>query len=146
MGATITIVGRLGRDGELRQAGQSQVLTLSVGVTGRKKQGDEKAPTEWYSAEVWGQRGQSLAQHCKKGQQVIVSGEFEIQRFTNQQGVPTIKPVVNVQSFEFGAAPQGGQQQQAAAAPQRATTPPPPAPPQQNDLDALFMSGDEIPF
>jgi single-strand DNA-binding protein len=145
MGATVTIVGRLGRDGEVRQAGQSQVLTLSVGVTGKKK-GNEQAPTEWYSAEVWGQRGQSLAQHCKKGQQIIVSGEFEIQRFTNQQGVPTIKPVINVQGFEFGAAPQGGQQQtqQAAPPPPKPATAPPV--PQSNDLAALFASADEIPF
>ena len=70
---SITVAGRLGKDSELRQAGQSQVLSFSVaGDTGF---GDRKQ-SHWFNCSLWGNQGAALQQYLKKGQQVTVIGEY----------------------------------------------------------------------
>lgn len=69
----VTVAGRVGKDSELRQAGQSQVLSFSVaGDTGF---GDRKQ-SHWFNCSIWGNQGAALEQYLKKGQQVTVIGEY----------------------------------------------------------------------
>ena len=68
----ITVAGRIGKDAETRQAGQTSVTNFSVAVdTGY---GDKKK-TVWLDCSLFGQRGEKLAQYLTKGQQVTVTGE-----------------------------------------------------------------------
>lgn len=70
---TVTIAGRLGRDAELRQAGNSQVCGFSVAAdTGF---GDRKQ-SHWFDCSIWGNQGAALCQYLKKGSQVTITGEF----------------------------------------------------------------------
>lgn len=70
---TVTIAGRLGRDAEVRQAGNSQVCSFSVAAdTGF---GDRKQ-SHWFNCSIWGNQGVALCQYLKKGGQVTITGEF----------------------------------------------------------------------
>ena len=67
------ISGRVGKDAELRQAGQSQVCSFSVAANsgfGDKKQ------THWYECSLWGNQGQALKPYLLKGKEVVIVGEF----------------------------------------------------------------------
>ena len=70
--ARITIAGHLGSDPETRNAGSTTVTSFSVAVnTGF----GERECCTWYRPSIWGKRGETAAQHLKKGDPVIISGE-----------------------------------------------------------------------
>jgi single-strand DNA-binding protein len=134
---TVTAIGRLGKPGELRTVGQSQVLVLSIAVDRQKRAGEANPTTDWYSAEIWGKRAEALAPHMAKGQTVAVSGRLELQTFQKSD-----KPTINVNDFTFaGGKPSG------AATPAPAPAPKPAFKQQQaTDIEALFGGDEEIPF
>jgi single-strand DNA-binding protein len=70
---SITIAGNIGKDAEVRNAGDSKVTSWSVAVDdgfGQNKR------TIWFDCSMWGGRGEKLAPHLTKGSKVAVSGEF----------------------------------------------------------------------
>ena len=70
--AHVTLIGHLGKDPEIRQAGQHQVVSFSIAVTtgfGEKKQ------TTWWNCNFWGDRAVKVAQYLAKGKPVLVEGE-----------------------------------------------------------------------
>lgn len=69
----ITIAGRVGRDAEIRHAGDSQVARFSVADDQYKKD----APTIWWSVDLWGDRAAKLAPHIVKGGHVTVTGNVQ---------------------------------------------------------------------
>lgn len=70
-----TVVGRLTRDAELRQAGSSQVCGFTVAAT------PYKAEAHFIDVSVWGKRGEALVQFLTKGQQVTVIGNFSVRKY-----------------------------------------------------------------
>lgn len=82
MGAKMTVVGRVGRDADLRNAGGSDVLAFSIATTspfGEKR-------TSWWSVSLFGKRARSLQPHVKKGQLVEVTGSAEIRPYKTSGG------------------------------------------------------------
>lgn len=86
----IFITGYLSRDPELSTTqGGDEVCRLNVPV----KQGwGEKEKTNWYRASVWGKRAKTVAEHCRKGTKVTITGELEIGEY---QGKPQYDIRVN---------------------------------------------------
>lgn len=72
---TIVIAGNIGKDAETRQAGSDNVTSFSVAVEDRK--GREKS-TIWFSVDLWGKRGDALAQYLLKGERVCVAGDLSM--------------------------------------------------------------------
>lgn len=88
---TIFFTGNLGRDAEARSTQSGDVCSFSVAV----RQGfNRDAPSEWYRCSIWGQRGQSLMTHLKKGAKVAVVGELSISSYEG-------KPQYNVRVAEI---------------------------------------------
>ena len=86
---TITVVGTLGRDPELRfTAGGQAVVSFSVADTRRWKnnQGEQQEATTWIDVSAW----QSLAEHCAasltKGSRVTVTGRLESREYEAKDG------------------------------------------------------------
>ena len=82
--ASITIVGRLARDPELRTTAKgTQVCKLTLPVdTGF---GDNKVTT-WWSVTLFGKRAEVAAKHSKKGDTVMVSGPPTVREYTKRDG------------------------------------------------------------
>lgn len=72
MPATIIIPGRLTKDAETRQAGQSQVVSFSVAVSTYE---NKQKGTRFYDVSWFGARAVSAAQYLRKGTAVCVTGE-----------------------------------------------------------------------
>lgn len=112
---SITVAGRLGKDAELRQAGQSNVCSFSVaGDTGF---GNNKQ-SHWFNCSLWGAQGQALQPYLVKGQEVVIVGEFserEYQgKFYKELRVNSIKLMGSKPQQQGQQQPQAwGQQQQA---------------------------------
>ena len=103
---TVTLAGRLGKDAELRQAGQSNVCSFSVaGDTGF---GNNKQ-SHWFNCSLWGAQGQALQPYLVKGQEVVIVGEFSEREY---QGKFYKELRVNSIKLMGGKPQQQGQQQQ----------------------------------
>jgi len=68
-----TVIGNVGKDAELRDAGQTRVCSFSV-ASNEKRKGEDV--TTWVRASVWGARGEKLAPHLLKGTRVAVAGSL----------------------------------------------------------------------
>jgi single-strand DNA-binding protein len=106
----LTIAGVLGKDPELKQVGQDQVLSFTVADS----QGKEK-PTLWWNCQMWGKRATTLQQYMAKGQKVTVSGNIQMREYTDKDGNKKTAMDVRVNDVAL----QGGNEQAPKAAPAR---------------------------
>ncbi len=97
----ITIVGKLGKDPEVKGEGTSKKASFSVAVTRTRKAADGTYPTDWFNAVVWGKQAEIAENFLKKGKTVAVSGTYQIDKYTDKQGNPKEWSSINVDSFQM---------------------------------------------
>ena len=93
---TITLVGRAGRDPELRffESGTS-VANLTMAVD--KASSNREEEPDWFSLEIWGKQAQVAADYVRKGSLIGVVGRMTIEQWTDRNtGQKRSKPVVKV--------------------------------------------------
>ena len=95
--AIINIIGNLGRDPEVRDAGGSKVCSFSVAVTDRVRGAEV---TSWYNVSVWGRKGESSAEYLASGRQVNVSGRLTLRPYESN-GEKRISADVNASEVTF---------------------------------------------
>lgn len=109
-----TIIGNLGKDGELKAVGDSQVLSLNVGCKVRK--GSESA-TVWVRVSYWGKPAAAVAQYCVKGKGVAIRGELTEARLYESNGKTGLSLEMRADALELLG---GGDREHASQAkPQR---------------------------
>jgi len=116
----ITLVGRAGRDPEVRyfESG-TMVANFTLAVNTYKK---DEAP-DWFNLTIWGKQAQVAADYVKKGSQIAVSGRMTSEKWTDRAtGEEKSKPVVVVDQITLlgsknDSADGGGVQAAPAAAP-----------------------------
>lgn len=87
--ATITIVGNVGGDPDLRFTNSGDaVASFSVGVTPRKKQGNDwvDMDTTWYRVSAWRWDAEGVAEHVRKGDKVKVTGRLAAGTYEAKDG------------------------------------------------------------
>lgn len=98
MGNSISFTGRVAGEGEVRQAGKSNVLNFrmasDVGFGERKT-------TNWFNMQVWGARAEKLAPHIEKGKLIFVTGELCLRKYKTKEGVERDSADVNVNTLDF---------------------------------------------
>ena len=85
---TITLVGNLTRDPELRfTTGGRGVASFGIAV-GRRYQvnGEWQEQTSYFNITAWGQLGENAAATLAKGSRVIVTGRLEQREYTTREG------------------------------------------------------------
>lgn len=86
----VIIVGRIGRDPEVRhtQSGQP-VASLSVATdeSYKDKQGNKVEATEWHNITAWGKTAEFIGAYLGKGRLVYIEGKLKTEKYTDQQGV-----------------------------------------------------------
>lgn len=104
----ISIVGRLVRDPETRDAGQSSVCKFTVAVDRAFKnaQGDREA--DFFPCEAWGKTGEFVQQWFKKGEPVAVTGSVHIRSYDDRDGVRRKAVDVRVSQVSFVPQPAKG--------------------------------------
>lgn len=121
---TMKMIGlaRLGRDAEVRRTpGGDAVANLSLAyVCGRKKDGDEYAPSQWIDASLWGAQAEALAQYLKKGSvHCFTIADVRTEEYTDKDDYLRTKLVGRVDSVELGPrqgdAPAGGERRERPA-------------------------------
>jgi single-strand DNA-binding protein len=70
-----TIIGRVGRDAEIKNGGKDNFARWSTAVD--CGYGD-KATTMWVDCTYWGTRAEKIAEYIRKGDRIFVQGEFSL--------------------------------------------------------------------
>jgi len=84
----VFLCGHVGKDPELKAAGSTNMVSLSVATTSRIKKGEEWVEkTEWHNVIFWGRTAEYVAKTASKGDVVTVSGEINYRKYTNKDGV-----------------------------------------------------------
>jgi single-strand DNA-binding protein len=123
----ITLVGRAGRDPEIRyfESG-TMVANLSLAVDAYKK--DEEP--DWFNLVIWGKQAQVAADYVRKGKQIAVSGRSSTEKWTDKTtGEQRSKPVVIVERITLLGSKNDGQQDPFSDAPGGPAAPTPQARP-----------------
>lgn len=128
--ASISVIGRVGQDPQLKTVGQNstQVLEFSVAVNQKKNvNGQQTETAQWFRCAVWGKQGENLVNLIRKGSLLFVQGDLAVSTYTdknNQMAVGLDIKAGTVQCLaDFGQAQQqqqqGGYQSQYQQAPQQ---------------------------
>lgn len=85
----VIVVGRLGKDPEVRTVGNGNTVTqLNVATSENwvDKEGHKQERTEWHRIVVWGRLAEICGKHLTKGRQVYVEGRLQTRSWEDQQG------------------------------------------------------------
>ncbi len=117
----VIIVGRLGRDPEMRYAQSGDPVTSFSVATDRQynaADGSKVKETAWFRVSVWGKQAESCNQYLKKGKLVLVEGRLIIDPktgaprvFTRSDGTMGASLEVNANTVRF-LSPKDGEDEQ----------------------------------
>lgn len=136
----VAITGRITKDLELKQAGQTQVTNFSMAVENPYKKDD----ASFFDIVAFGKTAELLNQYCGKGSKIGVDGTLKQDRFTDKEGNNRSVVRITANRIEFLDTKQSNnqsQQQKGQAKPQ-----------QQPAQDNPFANGnadidpDDLPF
>ena len=84
----VMLIGRLGRDPELRYSQQGTAIAqLSVATTERwtDKDGELQEHTEWFAVKTFGRRAEIVGEHLHKGSSVYLEGRNRTESWDDKQ-------------------------------------------------------------
>ena len=83
---TVVIVGRAGRDAEIKyyESGKSRA-TFSLAVN-RWESNTSAEVTDWFNIEVWDKQAEFASNYLKKGRLAAIEGRIRTSNWTDQAG------------------------------------------------------------
>lgn len=96
---SVTLVGRLIKDPEVRQAGEVAVADMTLAVNRRYKKKEE---TTFIDVTVWGKTAEVAGQYLAKGAEVGVIGRLTQDNWETPEGQKRSKLKVTADSIELG--------------------------------------------
>jgi single-strand DNA-binding protein len=94
----ITLVGRAGRDPEIKYFDSGKVVcNFAIAVNRLKK--DE---TDWFDLEIWGKTAEVAATYVKKGSLIGIIGSLNIESWDDKNsGARRSKPIIRVDKLDL---------------------------------------------
>jgi len=85
----VMIIGRLGRDPEMRYTPSGRPVTNFSVATSRSwntSDGERRTETEWFNIVAWGSLAEICNQYLIKGQQVYIEGRLQSRTWEDTEG------------------------------------------------------------
>ena len=96
---SVTLVGRAGRDPEVRYFESGTVVANLTMAVNRRSRDDEP---DWFNIEIWGKQAQIAADYVRKGSLIGITGSFKLDTWKDRNtGEERSKPVVRVERLEL---------------------------------------------
>jgi single-strand DNA-binding protein len=96
---SITLVGRAGRDPEVKYFESGSVVANLTLAVNRRSRDDEP---DWFNLEIWGKQAQVAADYVRKGSLLGIIGSFKLERWTDRSsGEERSRPVIRVDRLEL---------------------------------------------
>ena len=106
----IIIMGRLGKDPELRRTQQgTPVASFSLAVDRDfKDKGTGERVTDWIDVVAWRQTGEFVSRYFRKGRMAVVEGRLQIRDWTDREGNKRRSAEVVADNVYFGDSKRDG--------------------------------------
>ena len=111
----VMIIGRLGRDPELKYAASGMPianLRIATDESYVDRDGNKVERTEWHTVVVFQRAAENCANYLSKGSLVFVEGSLQTRKWQDQQGQDRYTTEIKAQRVQFldrkGDAPRGG--------------------------------------
>ncbi len=98
----VVLVGRMTRDAELRMTQSNTAVasfTLAVNRPFKNQNGEREA--DFITCVIWRQAAENLANWCKKGSLVGITGNIQTRNYENQQGQRVYVTEVLANNFQL---------------------------------------------
>ncbi|NJP05335.1 MAG: single-stranded DNA-binding protein [Chloroflexaceae bacterium] len=85
----VQLIGRLGKDPEMRYTTQGKPVTTFSMATGDRwtdRDGNERDRTEWHLIETWDRLAEICNQYLTKGRQIYIEGRLKTDKWTDRDG------------------------------------------------------------
>lgn len=85
----VMIIGRLGRDPEMRYTPSGKPVTTFSIATSRSwntSEGERRTETEWFNVVAWGSLAEICKQYLNKGHLVYVEGRLQTRHWDDPEG------------------------------------------------------------
>lgn len=107
----VILLGRLTRDPDTRQAGETTVTHFSVAVDRRyKREGEQSA--DFLSCVAFGKTADFVSKYFYKGMKIALEGHLQTGHYTNKDGVEVYTTDVVAESVEFAESKQASNKPQ----------------------------------
>jgi single-strand DNA-binding protein len=95
---SVQLIGRLGKDPEVKIFGKSQKATFSIATseTYKNAKGEKVEDTQWHNIVIWGKLADIAGQYLKKGAEVAVEGKLVHRAFETDKGEKRYITEINV--------------------------------------------------
>jgi len=85
----VILVGRLGRDPEMRQTGSGTPVTnfsVATNETWNAQNGERQERTEWHNIVTWNKLAEICNEYLSKGQLVYIEGRLQTREWDDRDG------------------------------------------------------------
>lgn len=101
----VILMGRLTKDPEIRQAGETTVARFNIAIDRRYKQ-DGGQTADFPSIVAFGKTAEFIEKYFYKGMKIVTEGRLQTGSYTNKDGVKVYTTDVICESVEFAESKQ----------------------------------------
>ena len=96
---SLTLVGRVGRDPEVKHFESGSVVAKFTLAVDRRSKGEEP---DWFNIEIWGKAAEVAGNYVRKGGMVGITGSLQIERWQDKgTSADRSKPVVKADTLKL---------------------------------------------
>ncbi|MGE0588478.1 MAG: single-stranded DNA-binding protein [Cyclobacteriaceae bacterium] len=95
---SVQLIGRLGKDPEVKEFGKSKKASFSIATTDsyKNQKGDKIEDTQWHNVVIWGRLAGIAEKYLKKGEEVAVEGKLVHRSYETSKGETRYITEINV--------------------------------------------------
>ncbi len=95
---SVQLIGRLGKDPEVKVFGEKKKATFSIATNDsyKNQKGEKVEDTQWHNVVIWGSLAGVAEQYLKKGAEVAIEGKLVHRIYETDKGEKKFFTEVNV--------------------------------------------------
>ncbi len=95
---SVQLIGRLGKDPEVKAFEKSKKATFTLATTDsyKNQKGEKVEDTQWHNIVIWGKLADVAGKYLKKGEEVCVEGKLVHRVFDSSKGGKQFYTEINV--------------------------------------------------
>ena len=98
----IVMMGRLTKDPELRQAGDTPVCSFRIACDRETKNADGEYDTDFIDVVAWRGQAENIARRFAKGRMAVIDGRLQIRPWTDRDGIRHYATEILANRIYFG--------------------------------------------
>lgn len=97
----LVLMGRITKDPELKNVGETKIVNFDIAVDNLRKESDGTRGTSFFPVVCFNNIAENITKHLKKGSKIAIVGSIEQRNFLKKDGSQGTKYEVIANSVEF---------------------------------------------